>query len=204
MLTNLFKDMTSARTVSLLFSLILSISLYAESEIESKIITDPDLFYTLKIPYDWDIDVSFNLSDRRCIIYTDRNTTITVNARITRYIESEEGLNNIINELVVYSDLVSEKKIKGLNEKIRMYNGARGISFMVAYVQNNLYTLFIVETGVNNPDFYLPTLIKNATFYNSKSRSMTWYIVGTALTILISALLWFSIQKRKKRRKGDV
>ena len=196
--------MNSARIVFMLFSLVLSISLYAESEIESKIITDPDLFYTLRIPSNWSIDESFNLSDRRCIIYTDRNTTITVNARMTRYIESEEGLSNIMNELVVYSDLVSEKKIKGLNGKIRIYDGARGISFMVAYVQNNLYTLFIVETGVNNPNFYLPILIKDATFYNSKTRSMTWYIVGAALSILIPALIWFPIQKKKRRRRGDL
>ena len=194
---------TLVRITSLFFFFLLSIYLYAEASIEKKAITDSDLLYTLRIPSDWDVDESFNLSDRRCIIYTDRNTTITVNARLTRYIESEAGLNNILNELVVFSNLISEERIKGLNGKIRKYNGTRGISFMAAYVQNDLYTLFIVEAGINNSDFYIPTLIKYATFPNSKSHSMVWYIVG-AVSIVLTLIVWFSVLKRKRSRKGDL
>ena len=195
--------MTLVRIISLFCPLILSISLYAKSNIEIKEVTDPDLQYTLRIPSDWTIDESFNLSDRRCIIYTDRNTTITVNARLTRYIESEEGLNNILNELVVFSNFISEDRIKGLNGKIRRYNGPRGISFMAAYVQNDLYTLFIIEAGVSDPDFYLPTLIKDGAFPNSESRSTIWYIIGAVLIILIP-IIWFSIQQKKRHRKADL
>ena len=193
--------MTLIKIIPLFFSLTLSIILYAEPQ-KTKEVMDPDLQYILRIPFDWDVDESFNLSDRRCIIYTDKNTAITVNARLTRYIESKEGLNNIINELVVFSNFISENQIRGLDGKIRRYNGPRGNSFMVAYIQNEVYTLFIVESGIRvvESDFYLPILVENATFYNSKSSSISWYAIGFVLLISISVLS-FSILKKKRRRQ---
>jgi hypothetical protein len=166
-----------------------------------KEVYDPNFQYTLRIPPEWYTEESFNISDRRCIIYTDRETTITVNSLSMETLDTSSKLDAMISEFVVFSDMVSKKKLKSLNGEIRNYRNENGnIFFNVAFIRNEGYILLFVESAIGRSDFYLPTLLKDATFPKSETNFTYKISVILLSAILFSGIFIFIIGLLRQRK----